>query len=610
MNPKRRGPDPQLVARVQQAQAGDEQAFTELFEQLHPAVLNYAYQVLGDGPSAEDVTQDAFVVAHQRLGMLGPPFDFKSWVFRIAGNLAIDQIRKDRRLVDLEDADVMGEPPTTRRPPEKQVRRAEQQRLIRRTLDRLPPAYRQALVLREIHELSYDELARALECSYDSARQLVHRARLRFRDVHGLRLRIAGAAQRCAELGEMVSAYQDGELTGEAEAQVREHLTACPHCRGAQEDLRAVAAMLVLLPPLLPSPQWMQQVLQQLQQGAGAGQAAAKVRAKMVEQPHPHAAEPLPPEGQTPSGGESPAGAPGGGAGGGGAGDLAGASLRAASGGRWIAGLLFGAAAMVGLAGLLFVGWRATHLPASSPPANTTPVVLGSPADTAAPTRFVTATPVAGVSSTPTTHTSTPTATPSPTGTVGPLTGTADQNANCRVGPSTTYRNIATLLQGQTAAVEGRNDDSTWWWIPTPGGSGHCWVWGGSLMLSGPADHLRLIPAPPTDTPSPTPGDTQAPSVVLSLAPSGNGRPTDHDKITLTANASDAAGVSRVEIWFRPPGSTQPVLARSCDGSTTCFFAGGPYPVGTGEAFARAWDPTGNSGESPKVIIRVLAYLQ
>jgi hypothetical protein len=94
-----------MVARARQAQAGDEQAFADLFESLHPAVLNYAYQILGDGPSAEDATQDAFVVAHQRLGMLGPPYDFKSWVIscRQPGHRPDPQ---NRRLVDIEDADV------------------------------------------------------------------------------------------------------------------------------------------------------------------------------------------------------------------------------------------------------------------------------------------------------------------------------------------------------------------------------------------------------------------------------------------------------------------------------------------------------------------------
>ncbi len=617
MNARRRGPDPNIVARARQAQAGDEQAFADLFQTLHPAVLNYAYQILGDGPSAEDVTQDAFVVAHQRLGMLGPPYDFKSWVFRIAGNLAIDQIRKDRRLVDVEDADVMAEPPTTRRPPEKQARRAEQQQSIRRTLDRLPPAYRQALVLREIHDLSYDELACALECSYDSARQLVHRARLRFRDLHGLRLTMAGGAQRCRELGDLLSAFHDGELSGEAEAAARKHIASCPACRETQADLRSIAGLLVVLPPLLPSPQWAQQVLQQVQQSGTAGPGAAKVQGRIIEQHHPRAEEQGSLDGSQGAGEASPGGE-GGGAGGsaggkgGGSGEGFFRATRLAGGvpgrhGGLIAGLLFGGAALVGLIGFIGLTLRVwSQRPASPSLLDTTPVTVAS-AEIIAPAVYETPTPVTApadeVMPTPT-----PTLTPTATATIGPASGVAQQNANCRTGPSTVYRNIATLLQGESALLEGRNAESTWWWIPTPGGSGHCWVWGGSLTITGATDGLPFIAAPPTDTP--IPGDSEPPVASISYAPTGTGRPTDRDKISLTATAADAESVAKIEIWLRLSTQPQAVLMRTCNDTTTCFFAGGPYPAGMAQAFARAWDEAGNQGESNSISFTIFEALK
>ncbi|MBM3121373.1 MAG: sigma-70 family RNA polymerase sigma factor [Chloroflexi bacterium] len=610
MKPRRRGPDPEIVARVQRAQAGDEQAFSELFEQLQAPVLNYAHQILSDRSSAEDVTQDAFLVAHQRLGMLGPPYDFKSWVYRIAGNLAIDQIRKDRRLVDLEDADVRGEPPTTRRPPEKQVRRGEQQRMIRRSLDRLPPAYRQALVLREIHELSYDELARALECSYDSARQLVHRARLRFREAHGLRLLIAGAAERCTQLGAMLSAFHDGELSAEAETEVREHLAGCPHCREQQEDLRAVGALLAIVPPVLPSPQWTQYVLQQIRKGAPPGGGGGKVNARMVEQPHAHAGDLPDAQGTSVSDdGAAGSGEPSDGRGGGGEGGGGGAgAVPAAAGGRWIALSLFGAAAALGAIGLGYFAWRATQRLSTPPLLEPSIVVAGSPASVGTVTPGPAMTAGVSPASTLPTHTATPTWTPTPTPTEGVTVGTATQNANCRLGPGTAYRNVATLLEAQTATLDGRNADSSWWWIGTPGGSGHCWVWGGSVSIVGDTARLPVIVAPPTETP--TASDSQGPLVTLSYAPAVPGRPTDRDKISLTASASDSGGVERLEIWFRAPGQSQASLVRTCAESSSCIFAGGPYPAGSGEAYARAWDAAGNLGESGKVVFTILVYLQ
>jgi hypothetical protein len=186
--------------------------------------------------------------------------------------------------------------------------------------------------------------------------------------------------------------------------------------------------------------------------------------------------------------------------------------------------------------------------------------------------------------------------------------GTATQNANCRLGPGTAYRNVATLLAGQAADLEGRNAESSWLWIGTPGGSGHCWVWGGSLSIVGDSASLPVIAAPPTDTP--TPGDSQGPSVSLSCAPSGPGRPTDRDKLSLTATASGSSGVERIEIWFRPPGQSQPSLVRTCTQSSNCIFSGGPYSAGSGEAYARAWDAAGNLGESARLKFTVLASLQ
>jgi hypothetical protein len=186
--------------------------------------------------------------------------------------------------------------------------------------------------------------------------------------------------------------------------------------------------------------------------------------------------------------------------------------------------------------------------------------------------------------------------------------GTATQNANCRLGPGTAYRNVATLLEAQAAELAGRNAESSWWWIGTPGGSGHCWVWGGSLSIVGDTARLPLIAAPPTDTP--TPSDSQGPVVSLSYAPAGPGRPTERDKISLTASASDSGGVERIEIWFRPPRQSQASLVRTCTGSSSCLFAGGPYPAGSGEVYARAWDAAGNLGESSKVVLTILVYLQ
>ncbi|TFH36540.1 MAG: RNA polymerase sigma factor, partial [Anaerolineales bacterium] len=182
---------------VHRAQAGDGDAFTELFQQLHSPVLNYIYRTVGDRQVAEDVTQDAFIRAHQRIGQLGPPFDFKSWVFRIASNLAIDSLRQSKRFVDLDEPMEPLGPMTTKRPAERRVQQDQARKSVQDTLALMPTAYRQAIVLRELNGLGYQEVATTLECSYDYARQLVHRARLNFRELHGMRLLATSGAVQC-----------------------------------------------------------------------------------------------------------------------------------------------------------------------------------------------------------------------------------------------------------------------------------------------------------------------------------------------------------------------------------------------------------------------------
>jgi len=112
----------------------------------------------------------------------------------------------------------------------------------------------------------------------------------------------------------------------------------------------------------------------------------------------------------------------------------------------------------------------------------------------------------------------------------------------------------------------------------------------------------------PTLPPPPQP-DTQPPSVSIAHSPSGNSLPTG-SMITFTANASDNVGVTRIDIWVTAPGQF-PVLAKTCNNTTTCSYAGGPYNTqGNLSYFAIAADAAGhetNSGGHTIVIYVVVA---
>lgn len=447
-----RQPDVDLVRRAQQ---GDRAAFAELFELLHSPVLGYVYHLVGDAATAEDVAQDAFVRAHERIEQLGPPYDFKSWVYRIAGNLAMDHLRGSRRIVDLEEPLPMDEPPTTRRPLERKVQREETRRSVRETLAGLPASYRQALVLRELNGLSYDEVARALECTYENARQLVHRARLRFRELHGLRA-IAASAPQCRELGDLLSAYRDGELGAVDRRAVRTHLASCAECRETHGDLKKMGALLAALPPIFPTPAWKSSVLGRI------------------------GAPPPPPP-----------------------------PAILASLGSW--GPLTLAVPVLALVAAAILVLR-TRLPEVPPVSFTlTATVSREEAST-------TSAPSAPARSQPPMASATPEPSPSdaPTETLPPPFVTARGDSNCRSGPGTVYDVTSYLEGGDTSPIDGRNAASTWWWIERVVGSGHCWVWDESVIVGGDTSLVPVLPDPPT----PTPVDDVAPTVSVSHSPS------------------------------------------------------------------------------------------
>ncbi|NIM94580.1 MAG: sigma-70 family RNA polymerase sigma factor [Anaerolineales bacterium] len=255
------------VNLVRRAQAGDQEAFAELFKRLHQPILNYAYRMLGDRGAAEDITQDAFIRAHQHLGRLGPPYDFKSWIYRIAGNLSLNLLKREKRLVQVDEFDEFGEPHTDRRPAEDKVRREEARESVWKTLDSIPTLYRQVLILREFNQFSYEEISRVLQRSYDSVRQLVHRARVRFQEVHIGRLMLVEGPARCTELGDLISAYRDDELQADERRAVMAHIASCADCQATERDLRKVAAALGMIPPIIPSKGWTTGVLNRIFQG-------------------------------------------------------------------------------------------------------------------------------------------------------------------------------------------------------------------------------------------------------------------------------------------------------------------------------------------------------
>jgi RNA polymerase sigma-70 factor (ECF subfamily) len=160
---------------VEAAKRGDREAFRTLFERYHRRAYALAFGVVRHQDDALDVVQDAFIKAHKYLDKFEGNSSFYTWLYRIVMNLAIDHIRKHRRVRPVEldeqrledatsDADGLL-PRLLGGNPGRALMDKEIRQRIDVALGELSENHRSVLVMRELEGLSYEEMAQAMGCS-------------------------------------------------------------------------------------------------------------------------------------------------------------------------------------------------------------------------------------------------------------------------------------------------------------------------------------------------------------------------------------------------------------------------------------------------------------
>jgi RNA polymerase sigma-70 factor (ECF subfamily) len=132
----------------------------------------------GDANLAEDAAQEAFIRAWQHLPSYRPRSPFRNWVYRIATNAALDTLRREREMVDVDSLPLAA----SDEGPEAAVEGAERGEQVRQAVLALPPASRAALVLREYEGLSYREIADTLGIPIGTVMSRLNYARNRLRE--------------------------------------------------------------------------------------------------------------------------------------------------------------------------------------------------------------------------------------------------------------------------------------------------------------------------------------------------------------------------------------------------------------------------------------------
>ena len=176
-------PDAALMLRTKR---GDRAAFAELVEKYKQPVMNFVFRSLRDEIEAEDLAQNVFLQAWKSRARYRQTAKFSTWLFTIARNLCLNEIRRRSRhpAESIEEAHAEHEDQPRQQyedksqiaPPDKLLHGALAQK-IEEALAELPEAQRTAILLCRQDELSYEEIAGVLDCSLSATKSLIHRGR-------------------------------------------------------------------------------------------------------------------------------------------------------------------------------------------------------------------------------------------------------------------------------------------------------------------------------------------------------------------------------------------------------------------------------------------------
>jgi RNA polymerase sigma factor (sigma-70 family) len=249
--------DEQLVALFR---AGHDEAFRAIHDRYEKRLLAYARQMLPRGQDAEDALQDVFVRAYSGLRSSERELALRAWLFRVAHNRCIDELRRPTP----PPPEVLQLVARSVHDPVAEADRRESLRRLIVDVRRLPDQQRSALLMREMGGMSYQELAGSLGTSVPAVKSLLVRARI------ALAQAAAARDTACSEIREELAGAHDRGVRPNATA--KRHMRDCSGCRSFRRELRSVNRQLAALLPL--GPLGMLAKTLGLSSGAGAGGSA------------------------------------------------------------------------------------------------------------------------------------------------------------------------------------------------------------------------------------------------------------------------------------------------------------------------------------------------
>jgi len=262
------------------AAAGDGAAFALLYDTYEQRIFNFCLRILGNRHDAEDATQDAFVRMLKRLPeMDAKDLEFGPYLFTTARNVTYDMIGKRKTAQPVEVIPETGEGHLHRDDidldldPERAAMAGSQAMSVQEANQRLPERQREVLVLREVEEMSYDDIAKTMEMNSNSVAQLISRARTNLRSEMrmGSATAFASASADCERALPLLAMRQDGELgAADEESWLGDHLAGCSTCRLADEEMSEAGMSYRAWIPVVPAAYLFRDTLAKASDAVGA----------------------------------------------------------------------------------------------------------------------------------------------------------------------------------------------------------------------------------------------------------------------------------------------------------------------------------------------------
>jgi len=170
---------PQDRAVIAEIREGNHECYRQLVERYHRGLIQHLYNMTQDGVAAEDIAQEAFVRAYQKLAQYGEAYAFSTWLYKIADNIAFRQLKQTKHMQDIDELEELI--PDDRPTPAETFDRALSAEAVRGAVSGLPLEYRQTITLFYWENRSYEEIAELLERPIGTIRTWLHRAKEQLR---------------------------------------------------------------------------------------------------------------------------------------------------------------------------------------------------------------------------------------------------------------------------------------------------------------------------------------------------------------------------------------------------------------------------------------------